>query len=294
EGDYSFEDLKREIFLDDDYLKRILDILGRKKNIVLQGPPGVGKSFLSKRLASAFIGKKDSICVKLVQFHQSYSYEEFVQGLRPEEGKSQTFKLKNGIFYEMALDAIKNPDKKFVLIIDEINRGNLSKIFGELLYLVEGDKRGPSHKLNLAYARNSNEQFYVPENLYIIGTMNTADRSLALVDYALRRRFSFFDIKPSFHNEKFKNWMTFQGVSEKLVIQIIQRMTELNKAISENTHELGAGFCIGHSYFQNFDKNIHENEWLEQVIEYDIKPLLLEYWFNEEERAEKEANKLKV
>ena len=292
--EYSFGDLSKEIFLDDDYLKQLLKILDRKKNIVLQGPPGVGKSFIAKRLASCFVGNKDEKKVRFIQFHQSYSYEDFIQGLKPEEGKAQTFKLKNGLFYELCLEAIKNKEEKYVLIIDEVNRGNLSKIFGELLYLVEADKRGPQHQINLAYSKSPDDKFYVPDNIFIIGTMNTADRSLALVDYALRRRFSFFSVAPSFSSKKFQEHMREIGTPEKIVSHLVERMNSLNQLISGNIHELGPGYQIGHSYFQNSKKPVDFSEWFNEVIHFEIGPLLYEYWFNETEKVEKEIEKLKL
>jgi 5-methylcytosine-specific restriction enzyme B len=226
-----------------------------------------------------------------VQFHQSYSYEDFVQGFRPRE--SGGFELKNGIFFDFVAEAQKSPEKKFFFVIDEINRGNLSRIFGELLMLIEPDKRGSEFGIPLTYSRSRKDRFFIPENVYVIGTMNTADRSLSLVDYALRRRFSFFDLRPVFTSEKFKDYLLKRGAKPKFANQFINRMEELNQRIAENSKSLGPGFMIGHSYFcRIMDKTVPDENWLKGIIESELYPLLREYWVDEEERAKEEANRL--
>lgn len=271
---YSKKEFLKEVFINDDEYETIKELLKRKKNIILQGAPGVGKTFVAKRLAYSIMGEKNKDRVKMVQFHQSYSYEDFVMGYRPNENG---FKLKEGPFYEFCIKASKEQDKDFYFIIDEINRGNMSKIFGELLMLIENDKRGES--LTLTY---SDKEFYVPSNLYIIGMMNTADRSLAIIDYALRRRFCFIELNPAFDNYLFREKLLLEGASDSLVNKIISRIGNLNKEI-ENDKTLGKGFRIGHSYFCNYENN---KNWYDDIIKYEIDPLLREYWFDEEEKAE--------
>ncbi|XZH50984.1 AAA family ATPase [Clostridium perfringens] len=271
---YTKSDFLSEVFISNKEYETMKGLLKRKKNLILQGAPGVGKTFAAKRLAYSIMGEKDESRVKMVQFHQSYSYEDFVMGYRPSENG---FELKEGPFYEFCIKAANEPEKDFYFIIDEINRGNMSKIFGELLMLIESDKRGES--LTLTY---SNEEFYVPNNLYIIGMMNTADRSLAIIDYALRRRFCFVELNPAFGTDLFKEKLISQGASNELVSKIISRVGSLNKDI-ENDRTLGKGFRIGHSYFCNYEEN---DSWYEEIIKYEIDPLLREYWFDEEEKAE--------
>ena len=195
---YTKENFLNEVFISEEKYNLLINLLEHKKNIILQGAPGVGKTFTAKKLAYSIIGEKNNSQVEFVQFHQNYSYEDFIMGYKPTENN---FELRHGIFYNFCKKAEQNPDKKFFFIIDEINRGNLSKIFGELLMLIENNHRG--EQIKLAYA---NENFSVPENLYIIGMMNTADRSLAIIDYALRRRFSFFEMQPAFDSDQFKNY----------------------------------------------------------------------------------------
>lgn len=270
---YTKDDFLDEVYIDSDKYDSIVSILEKKKNIILEGAPGVGKTFMAKRLAYSILGKiqKENLC--LIQFHQSYSYEDFIEGYRPTENG---FSLEKGIFYKFCKKAEENPNQKFYMIIDEINRGNLSKIFGELLMLIETDKRGD--ELELAYSK---ESFSVPSNLYIIGLMNTADRSLALIDYALRRRFSFIRIEPAFDNEKF-----IRDFNEKFdndystVIEIIKK---INDAI-ENDKSLGVGFKIGHSYFCHDIRDRKGNvKDIEDIIKYEILPLLEEYWYDDED-----------
>jgi 5-methylcytosine-specific restriction enzyme B len=285
---YSVDAALEGIFMDKQSFEEILDILRSKRNAILQGPPGVGKSFIAHRLAYALIEAKDNERVQFIQFHQSYSYEDFIEGYRPT-GKGE-FDLKPGLFRVLCKKAHDDPQNRYVLVIDEINRGNLSKIFGELLLLIEYDKRKPDYALDLAY---SGERFYVPPNLYLIGLMNTADRSLAMVDYALRRRFAFVPLRPMFSSEKFKSWLSARASSE-LVQLIVKRLGELNKEI-EKDPTLGEGFSVGHSYFCPDEREKAKDEnWYRRIIKTEIEPLINEYWFDNPDRAKKLVESLKA
>lgn len=282
---YSLEDALDGLFMTADEVSSILDLWREKKNIILQGAPGVGKSFLAKRLAYALMERKSPARVESVQFHQSYAYEDFVQGYRPTEARG--FELRDGIFLRHCAAAKKDPDRPYVLIIDEINRGNLSKIFGELMLLIEGDKRGAEWRARLAYSRDGDERFSVPDNLYIIGMMNTADRSLSLVDYALRRRFAFVTLRPQFQSPQFRALLLSRGAPEDLVDRITSRMMELNGAIASDAANLGPGFEIGHSFFVPGAKaSAPDGPWYERVVRTELAPLLNEYWFDDRKRAD--------
>lgn len=265
---YSKDDFLNEVYMDEDTYNTLTELLEAKYNVILQGAPGVGKTFAAKRLAYSIMGQKDTSRVAMVQFHQSYSYEDFIQGYRPSK---DGFELENGTFYKFCKEAEEDNERPYFFIIDEINRGNLSKIPGELMMLIEKDKRG--EKIKLLY---SNEWFTVPQNVRIIGMMNTADRSLALMDYALRRRFAFFDFAPAFPSEGFKNYLAEKN-SPKLE-SLITAVESLNNTISAD-ESLGDGFRIGHSYFCT-DGEITD-EWLKSVVEYEVIPLIKEYWFDE-------------
>ena len=266
---YTKENSLEEVYISAEKYDTLAAILDRKKNIILQGAPGVGKTFAAKRLAYSIIGEENENQIEFVQFHQNYSYEDFIMGWRPTENN---FELRQGIFYNFCKKAEAAPDKKFFFIIDEINRGNMSKIFGELLMLIEADKRG-KEKIKLAY---NDENFSVPENLFIIGMMNTADRSLAIIDYALRRRFSFFEMTPAFDSDGFKKYQT--ALNSKIFDKLIDKIKILNEKISAD-NSLGVGFCIGHSYFcglENCDEKI-----LRSIVDYEILPMLQEYYFDD-------------
>lgn len=276
---FSREDILKEIFLDEKEIDSIIALLQRKKNIILQGPPGVGKTFVGRRLAYLMMNSRNDFFVEMIQFHQSYSYEDFIQGYRPTE--SGGFDLRNGVFYQFCQKAKQNPDQPFFFIIDEINRGNLSKIFGELMMLVECDKRGPEFEIPLTYSRTNDERFHIPSNLHIIGTMNTADRSLALVDFALRRRFAFVALKPCF-NSSFVSHLKTNKAPEKTIVKIISKIERLNTAIKEDRN-LGLGFQVGHSYFTSVGPVADVD--FQSIVESEIVPLLKEYWFDDEPKV---------
>ena len=274
---YTKDDFLNEVYMTEERYETLVNVFRNKKNIILQGAPGVGKTFAARRLAWSMMGEKDDSRIEFVQFHQNYSYEDFMMGYKPvEEG----FELKYGIFYRFCQKAANQPDKEFFFIIDEINRGNMSKIFGELLMLIEEDYQGT--KMTLAY---NGLPFSVPKNLYIIGMMNTADRSLAMIDYALRRRFSFFEIEPGFDSQGFISYQN--GLNSETLDELISKVKELNRKIAADK-SLGRGFCIGHSYFCGRD--VCTDEWLHSVVDYDILPMLSEYWFDDENEFQRWKN----
>ena len=264
---YTADDFLHDVFMDEDRYNILKALLLTKKNVILQGAPGVGKTFAAKRLAYSIMGEKDTNRIKMVQFHQSYSYEDFIMGFRPTE---TGFELKKGVFYEFCRKAAED-DRPYFFIIDEINRGNLSKIFGELFMLIESDKRGV--ELQLLYA---DEQFSIPSNVYIIGMMNTADRSLAMLDYALRRRFAFFEMTPAFNSSGFRAYRA--KINNPKFDRLIATVEQLNDVIA-NDDSLGEGFCIGHSYFCT--NATVTDDWMKSVVEFELIPLLKEYWFDE-------------
>ncbi|MCY3707092.1 MAG: AAA family ATPase [Gammaproteobacteria bacterium] len=287
---YTSEDALEDLFMDAQQFHDIVDTLARKKNIVLEGPPGVGKTFIAKRLAYCLIGYKAPERVQMIQFHQSYAYEDFIQGYRPKEEGG--FELRDGVFHLFCREAAKDPDQRFVFIIDEVNRGNLSKIFGELMMLIEADKRGSEYAVPLTYSPDA-EPFHVPDNLFVIGMMNTADRSLAMVDYALRRRFAFIRLTPAFGSDQFSDFLLAAEVEEDLVNKIVDRLTHLNRKIREDRKNLGPGYEIGHSFFcpQEEDESPDES-WYRSVILREIEPLLREYWFDRPDQVDGEIKAL--
>ena len=279
---YTSEDFLNDVFMSELDYTTLVELLFEKKNVILQGAPGVGKTFVARRLAYSIMGEQDSERVMMVQFHQSYSYEDFIIGYRPTENGG--FVLKKGPFYNFCKKAENDRGNDYFFIIDEINRGNLSKIFGELFMLVEKDKRSKV-KLQLLY---SDEKFSVPDNIYIIGMMNTADRSLAMLDYALRRRFAFYEMKPGFETDKFIEYrMNLNNSKFNSLINVIEKLN--NDIASDDS--LGEGFKIGHSYFCNF-KNVDDNR-LSNIVEYEIIPLLKEYWFDEPNKVKDWSNILR-
>ena len=265
-------------FLDHSTLESMLQSLETKRNLILQGPPGTGKTWLAKKLAYALIGQKDEGKIRHVQFHPNLSYEDFVRGLRPQaDGKLE---LVDGPFLELSEVARKDSDGTYVMVIEEINRGNPASIFGELLTLLEADKRNIENALTLAHQRTVGERFHIPPNLYVIGTMNLADRSLALVDLALRRRFAFFDLEPTL-NETWRDWVHQHcDIPTDFLTDISQRIDSLNAQITDDTN-LGRQFRIGHSFVVPTPGDIAApEEWFTQVVETEIAPLLSEYWFD--------------
>jgi MoxR-like ATPase len=274
-----------DLFLEQRELEDLLTLWRAKKNLLIQGPPGVGKTFIARRLAFLMMGHRDQARLRMVQFHQAYAYEDFIQGYRPAE--TGGFVRRDGAFFDFAKLAEADPDRLYVFIIDEINRGNLPKILGELMMLIEFDKRGSEYALPLAYSRPDEPLFSVPANLYLLGLMNTADRSLAMVDYALRRRFAFHTLEPQFRSKKFRSFLEARGAEAALVDMIVDRLTTLNDEIAGDKVRLGPGYQIGHSFFSPADETqTLDKAWYQRVIQYEVAPLLREYWSEGDDQAD--------
>lgn len=274
-------------FIDEEKFLKIVSLLGRKKNIILEGAPGVGKTFLARKIAYQLIGEVKDENIEMVQFHQSYSYEDFVQGIRPCDNGG--FEVRNGVFYDFCQKARRSAEP-FVFIIDEINRGNLGKILGEMMMLIEADKRSEKYAIKLTYSEEDDARFYVPRNVHIIGCMNTADRSLAIVDYALRRRFAFCKIRPEF-NEAFQEFLSAK-VGRQNVEKIVKRIKRVNDMI-QATPSLGKGLEIGHSYFCHAEEITDFEDWWAELCEYELFPYIQEICFDNEDLCLQLCNILK-
>lgn len=281
-------------FVEPDRLTQMLEVLSRKHNLILQGAPGTGKTWLAKRLAYALVGTKPAPTVRSVQFHPNISYEDVVCGWRP--GGTGKLERVEGPLMEAARCAHENPDIPVVLVIEEINRGNPAQIFGEMLTLMEGTKREPSDALRLAHLRSDEPAFWLPKNFFVIGTMNVADRSLAIVDFALRRRFAFVELEPCFNGCWFEHVTTQRGMPRNFGMAIQSGMAILNRMIEEDQN-LGRGFRIGHSFFvppsgPNRGRDWHA--WFRAVLETEIRPLLEEYWYDSPEQVRQGLDTLRI
>lgn len=288
---YGVADIVAEgCFVPEADLQAMLQRWQSKKNLILQGPPGTGKTWLAKRLAKALIDSKSPSDeqLRVVQFHPALSYEDFVRGYRP--GGDGKLTLTDGVFLQVVEAARFQPDVDHVLIIEEINRGNPAQVLGEILTLIESSKRNKEAAMELAYPRRAGERVYVPENLYVIGTMNVADRSLALVDLALRRRFAFVNLVPGL-NAAWEQWCLAKGMDAASIAHIRSEIEALNQEISQDS-ALGAQFQIGHSYVTPHEAVADAQAWFAEVVQSEIGPLLHEYWFDAPERADAAIAKL--
>ena len=286
---YTRTEALAELFITEAELDAALAGLTRRRNLLLQGPPGTGKTFLARRLAWLLLGAQDESRIELVQFHPSYGYEDFMLGFRPDaDGR---FHLVPGVLPLLCQRAAANPGHPYFLLIDEVNRGNVPRIFGELLLLLEADKRGPAHALRLPYAPPDAQRFFVPENLYVIGTLNLADRSLSPLDYALRRRFAFVALRPQF-GAPLRQFLAARQVPEALTARLCTRMATLNQTITDDP-ELGPDFEIGHSYFCHPPAEpAQAAAWFQLIMEQEIGPLLADYWREQPATAAAQLRKL--
>lgn len=259
--------LAEELYFPENFLRNVVVLLEEKKQVIFQGPPGTGKTYVAMALASYLAGTEDR--VKLVQFHPSYAYEDFVQGFRPR-ASGDGFDLRDGPLREIAERARKMPEARHYLVIDEINRSNLAKVFGELYFLLEYRDKA----IQLQY---SDKAFSLPDNLRIIGTMNTADRSIALVDLALRRRFYFVEFDPTRDPVKgvLRKWLAANAPNMMLVADIVDKA---NAQLDDDPHA-----AVGPSYFM---REGLDDAALDRIWEHSVRPYLQERLFYDRDRLE--------